>query len=128
MENQITIKEEYNTLDSLLNFLKIESTFEYSKDYDGLDVRTDANGLMEKSIFIKKSAMHGMKIYFIEGNTLQMDYMIPNKIMNAYFGKSKKRYKSIIEIITGKITEIALAPSQKKAFEEIEEVFKKAIA
>lgn len=125
MEKQITVKSEYNSLDSILNFIKKESPYEASIEYDSWDVRTDANGQMEKCIMIKKSSMHGMKAYFTKENALQLDYIIPNKLMNAYFGKSQKRYKNILEIVTGKVKDVLLSGSQKKAFEEIEQVFNK---
>ena len=124
MEKQITVKSEYNSLDSILNFIKKESPYEASIEYDSWDVRTDANGQMEKCIMIKKSSMHGMKAYITKENALQLDYIIPNKLMNAYFGKSQKRYKNILEIVTGKVKDVLLAGSQKKAFNEMEQVFK----
>lgn len=125
MEKQITVKSEYNSLDKLLSFVKKESPYEASIEYDSWEARTDANGQMEKCIVIKKSAMHGMKAYLNKENILQMSYLIPNKLMNAYFGKSHKRYKNILEIVTGKIKDVALAGSQKKAFNEMEQVFNK---
>ena len=91
MEKQITLKQDYNTLDKVLDFLKTESNLEFSKDYDSWDVRTDSNGQMEQCLVIKKSGMHGMKAYFPEENSLKMTYIIPNKLMNAYFGKSQKK-------------------------------------
>jgi hypothetical protein len=54
MEKLITIKNEYNSLDLLNDFLKKDSTFESSKEYDSWDVRTDANGQMEQCLIIKK--------------------------------------------------------------------------
>lgn len=125
MEKIITIKNEYNSLDSLNTYLKSASPFECSKDYDAWDVRTDANGQMEQCIVVKKSAMHGMKVHFQNENTLKMTYIIPNKMMHAYFGKSEKAYQNIIEIVTGKIKDVLLAPAQNKAFEEMEQVFNK---
>ena len=125
MEKQITIKGEYDSLDKLLAFVTKESPYEASIDYDSWEVRTDANGQMEKCIVIKKSSMHGMKAYLDKENTLQISYLIPNKLMNAYFGKSQKKYKNILEIVTGKIKDVALAGSQKKAFNEMEQVFNK---
>lgn len=128
MKKTITLKKEYTSLDEVLEFLKKESKFECFKDYDKWDVRTDSNNQMEKSIVIKKSYMHGMNVYFVKKNTLQIMHVIPNTIMNAYFGKSQKKYKNILEIITGKITQSVLSGSQKKAFDEIENAFKKILA
>jgi len=128
MEKQITVKDEYNTLDNLLNFLKSESSFECSKDYDSWDVRTDSNGHMKKCVIVKKSGMHGIKVYFSKENVLKMNYIIPSKFLNAYFGKSQERRRSIFEVITGMIRQALLSGSQKKAFEEIEQVFNKIIA
>lgn len=125
MEKQITVKSEYNSLESLFNFLKKEAPYDVSIEYDSWDVRTDATGQMEKCIVIKKSAMHGMKAYLNKENTLHVSYLIPNKLMNAYFGKSQKRYRNVLEIITGKIKDIALAGGQKKAFNEMQLVFNK---
>ncbi|WP_271407348.1 hypothetical protein [Tenacibaculum soleae] len=127
MEKQITVKNDYNTLDKVLNFLKTESTYECSKDYDSWDVRTDSNNKMEQCVVIRKSGMHGMKVYFPKENSLKMTHIIPNKLLNAYFGKSQKSHKNIIEIITGKISQAVLSGSQKKAFEEIEQAFKKIV-
>lgn len=125
MEQLISVKNEYASLDKIEAFIKKETSFEVKQDYDRWEVRTDENGQMEKCLIIKKSNMHGVKLYFTEENTLKINYIIPNKLMNAYFGKSPKKYQNIIEIITGKIKEMLLASSQKKAFEEIVQPFNK---
>ncbi len=126
MEKIITIKNEYNSLDTLHEYLKTASSFECSKDYDIWEQRTDANGQMEQCIVLKKSGMHAVKLFFTEENTVRVNYIIPNKIMNAYFGKSVKAYRNILEIIAGGIKGILLAPAQEKAFEELEQVVRKA--
>ena len=128
MEKQIIVKNEYNSLDKILDFVKKESSYECLKDYDSWEVRTDANGQMEQCVVIKKSAMHGMKIYFPQEGFLKMTYIIPNKMMNAYFGKSQRAYRNILEIATGKIKELLLASSQEKAFDEMEKIFSKIAA
>jgi hypothetical protein len=128
MEKTIKIKSEYNSLDTLTAYLNRETTFESFKEYDSWDVRTDANGQMEQCLIIKKSGMHGMKVYFQKDNTLKMDYIIPNKIMNAYFGKSVKARRNIIEIVAGVITQAVLKGPQQKAFDEMEQVFNKISA
>jgi len=128
MEKIITVKNQYNSLNTLLEFLKEEADFECSKDYDSWEVRTDAKGQMEQCLVIKKSSMHGMKVYFQNENTLKINYIIPNKMMNTYFGKSQKRYQNILEIVTGKIKDVILAPAQNKAFKEMESVFNKITA
>ncbi len=125
MEEIIKIKSEYKSLEEINNFLKKETSYETSVDYDVWDVRTDANGQMEKCVVIKKSSMHGMKGYFSKENELIMTYIIPNKLMNAYFGKSQKKYKNILEIIAGAIKNALLSGSQKKAFEEMLQAFNK---
>ena len=43
--------------------------------------------------------------------------------MQAYFGKSVKARRNILEIVTGMITQAVLATPQKNAFEEMEQVF-----
>ncbi|NOQ71043.1 MAG: hypothetical protein GQ574_03515 [Crocinitomix sp.] len=128
MENKITVKSEYNSLDKLIDFLKGEASYESSIDYDIWDIRTDANGQMEKCVLIKKSSMHGMKVYFSQENELMMSYIIPNKVMNAYFGKSVKARRNILEVITGGIKNVMLSGSQKKAFQEMELIFQKIAA
>lgn len=125
MEKQIKISSDYNSLENILVFLKEESDYECSIDYDSWDVRTDANGQMEKCVLIKKSGMHGMKLHFLNDNTLQLSYIIPNKMMNAYFGKSQKARKDILEIIGGVVKNLLLSSAQKKAFEEMEKPFYK---
>ena len=72
--------------------------------------------------------MHGMKMYFTKDNVLEMSYIIPNKMMNAYFGKSVKARRSILEIIGGGIKNVLLIGSQKKAFKEMSEVLDKVAA
>ena len=128
MENLITIKNKYNTLDKLYEFLKKNSNYECSKDYDIWEQRTDANGQMEQCIVLKKSAMHAVKVFFVNENTVKINHIIPSKVMNAYFGKSVKARRNILEIITGLIKGAVLAPAQKSAFEEIEQVFYKISA
>lgn len=123
MEKQITIKSEYNSLDKINEFIKNESNYKSSIDYDQWDVRKDSNGMMEKCVVVKKSSMHGMKLFVDKDNVANLSYIIPNKLMHAYFGKSVKAHRNILEIITGKIKDVALAGSQKKAFEEMEQVF-----
>lgn len=126
MENTIKIKNEYNSLDSLQQFLKSNSSFEASKEYDIWEHRIDANGQMEQCIVLKKSNMHAVKAYFATDNTVKINHIIPNKMMQAYFGKSVKARRNILEVITGAITQAVLAGPQKKAFNELEEVVKKA--
>ncbi len=125
MENQITVKSEYNSLDKILDFAKSSSPYQCSKDYDIWDVRTDSKGQMEKCVVIKKSAMHGLKIDVSQEDTINMTYITPSKIMNAYFGKSQKIRRNIIEIIADFITEQLLASFQRKAFDEMTQVFNK---
>ena len=106
--------------------LKNESTLESFKEYDTWEQRTDTNGQMEQCIVLKKSNMHAVKVFFVNKNTVKINHIIPNKMMHAYFGKSVKTRRNIIELITGKIKEILLAPAQQKVFEELECVVKKA--
>jgi len=125
MENILRIKKEYNTLDKLHYFLKNESSFECSKEYDIWEMRTDVNGQMEQCVVIKKSAMHAVKLFLLNENQAKINHIIPNKMMNAYFGKSVKARRNIIQLVTGKITEAVLANPQKKAFEELEQIVKR---
>ena len=126
MESTIQLKNEYNSLDTLNTFLSSKSEFECSKEYDVWDHRVDTNGQMEQCLVMKKSGMHAVKIHFSDENSVKLRHIIPNKIMNAYFGKSEKRYRSILEIIGGKIKDVALIGSQKQAFEELEKIVRKA--
>jgi len=126
MENIITIKKEYNSLDTLCDFLITASSFECLKEYDIWEQRTDANGLMEKCIVLKKSNMHAVKIFFIENDKVKTNHIIPNRVMQAYFGKSVKRHRNILEVIVGKIKDVVLAGAQQKTFEELEVIIKKA--
>ncbi|NRD20041.1 hypothetical protein HNV08_08270 [Winogradskyella eckloniae] len=128
MEKTIKIKNEYNSLDTLYSYLKTATSFESSKEYDSWEVRTNIHGQMEQCLVLKKSNMHGMKVYFENENSLKMTYIIPNKIMQAYFGNSQKRYQNVLEIVTGKIKNILLTSSQNKAFKEMEQVFLKISA
>lgn len=125
MEKQITLNNEYNTLEKLLNYVQKESPFEASIDYDSWDVRTDSNGQMEKCLLLKKGKMHGLKMQFVNENELKMSYVIPNKLMNAYFGKSVKQRQNILEILTEGIKKVLLSNSQQTAFDEMSQVIQK---
>lgn len=125
MEKQIALKKDYDSLNKVFDFVSKESPFEYSIEYDSWDVRTDPNGQMAKCILLKKSAMHGTKMYLDNNNNLICTYVIPNKIIHAYFGKSQKQYQNILEIVTEKVKDIFMAGSQKSAFEEMTQVLNK---
>ncbi|MFC4633470.1 hypothetical protein ACFO3O_06105 [Dokdonia ponticola] len=120
MENLIEIKNDYNSLDKLLDRLEKNTTYQCSKTYDIWEHRTDANGQMAQCIVIKKSNMNAAKVFFVNENTVKVNHIIPNKVMHAYFGKNVKAYRNIIEIAAGAIKNAVLAAPQKKAFEEIE--------
>lgn len=120
MENLITIKNQYNSLDELQNVLKRSANYSCTKEYDIWEHRIDKNGQMAQCLVLKKSNMHAVKLFFINENTLKATHIIPNKIMQAYFGKSQKAYQNVLEIITGKIKTAVLEPAQNKAFNEIE--------
>ena len=128
MENLIEIKNEYHSLDTLYTFLKKLPSYECSKEYDIWEHRTDANGQLEQCIVFKKSSMHAIKIFFVNENTVKINYIIPNKLMHAYFGKSVKARRNIIEIIAGIIKQALLKKPQEKAFEELELVLRKVAA
>ena len=63
MENTIKVQQDYNTLEKIDAFVQKESSYKSSIEYDSWDVRTDANGQMEKCVLIKKSGMHGICMY-----------------------------------------------------------------
>lgn len=122
MERTIKIQNQYNTLEKIQQFVKDESSYNSSIEYDSWDVRTDANGQMEKCVLIKKSGMHGMKIHFTKENEIFMSHLIPNKVLNAYFGRSQKAHRNVLEIVAGGIKNTLLAGGQQKAFSEMEDV------
>lgn len=128
MENIIEIKNEYDSLDKLLSLLTKETIYNCFIDYDTWDFRLDDKGQMEQCLVVKKSNMHAVKLYFTNRNTIKVSYIIPNKIMHAYFGKSVKARKDIIEIITGAIKQAILLGPQQKAFSELEQNINKIIA
>lgn len=126
MENLIKINSAYNSLDKLYGALKNESGYECSKTYDTWDHRVDANGQMEQCLVLKKNSMHAVKMFFTNEDTVKVNHVIPSKVMNAYFGKSVKARRNIIEILTGTVSQALLKGPQNKAFEELEQVVRKA--
>lgn len=126
MQNLISINTKYNTLDTLQDFLKTASSFECSKTYDIWEQRTDSNGQMAQCLVLKKNNLNAVKFYFVNDNTVKVDHVIPNKLMQAYFGKSVKARKNIIEIIAGIIKQSILYGPQQKAFKELEAIIAKA--
>lgn len=128
MENLIEIKNDYNSLDKLHQFLEKTTHLECSKEYDIWEQRTDSNGQMEQCIVLKKSGMHAVKAFFVNKNTVKINHIIPNKIMNTYFGDRVKIRRNIIEILAGQVRKLALKGPQEKAFKELEkEIYKAAI-
>lgn len=126
MENLVNITPEYNTLDALQNFLKTKTDFECNKEYDIWEQRTNGQGQMEQCLVLKKSNMHAIKIFFINESTIKINHIIPNKMMNAYFGKSVKARRSILEVVGGVVKQAVLKGGQEKAFEELEAIVVKA--
>ena len=120
MENLITINNNYTSLDQLHNVLKENTNYTCTKEYDIWEQRVDTNGQMAQCLVVKKNNMHAVKLFFINQNTMKATHIIPNKIMQAYFGKSEKARKDIIEIVAGILKKAVLSPIQKKAFNEIE--------
>ncbi len=104
MEKIIKVQEQYNSLDKVEDFLKKNSSFEISQDYDRWEIRADENKQMEKCVVVQKSKLYGLKLYFSSENMLKANYIIPNKIMESYFGK-KAGFRSIFKVITEKIKE-----------------------
>lgn len=119
MERSLKIREAFDSLDKLFEELKKTSPYDVSMEYDSWDIRIDARGEMEKCILLKKSSMHGLKMYFDDKLNLQACYVIPNKFMNAYLGKSQKKYRNILEILSSKLLSLAISGQQKKAFDEM---------
>lgn len=119
MTSQLKLGANFDSLNKVFDEIKRISPYEASMVYDIWDMRTDSKGQMEKCVLLKKNNMHGVKLHLEDPQTLRLTYVIPNKILNAYFGKSQKRYKNILEILTEKIASVALAGSQKNAFDEI---------
>lgn len=128
MKNIIEIKNEYNSLETLYEFLKTTSPFECIKDYDKWELRIDANGEMEQCIVLKKNAFQGLKLFFVKENVVKVNHIIPSTVINALFGKSKKYRQNIIELVTEKIKEALLLPGQKKAFKELQDIVERAAA
>lgn len=128
MTNLIKVKNEFNSLESLFKYLQSSSNFECYKEYDKWELRTDENGQMAQCIVLKKSNMNAVKIYFVNDDTIKISHVIPNKMMDAYFGQSQKSRQDILEVITGKIKKMLLASSQEKAFKELEAEISKVAA
>lgn len=126
MNKLIEIKKAYNSLDKLENFLTKQTNYLCLIDYDIWEIRTDIYGEMEKCLILQKSTMHALKLYFINENTVKATYIIPNKVLNAYFGKSEKMHRNIIEIIASAIKQVLLISSQQNAFEDLENVVRRA--
>jgi len=78
MENLIEIKNDYNSLDKLLDRLKKNTNYECSKTYDIWEHRTDSNGQMAQCIVIKKSSMNAAKVFFVNENTVNVNHITPN--------------------------------------------------
>ena len=119
MYTQITLKQEYQSLDQILKLIQNSSPYEVSIEYDVWDMQTDASGQIAKCILVKKSSMHGLKLELDGKQQLHASYVIPNKALNAILGPNKKRYRNPLEILSSKLLSMAIAGQQKKAFTEM---------
>ena len=128
MEKTLKIKDEFNSLEKLLDYSKNESSYESSLEYDTWEMRTDANGQMEKCLLVKKSSMHGVKVYFTTANTIKISQVIPSKTKNALLGANPNKRKNILELVTSSIKNAIVKNAQKKAFQEVQTVFDKVAA
>lgn len=128
MEKLIAVQSEYNSLDNLSEALKKDSSFEVSRVYDTWEMRTDKSGQMEQCVLVKKSSMHALKFYFAKEGTIKVNHVIPSKTMNAFFGRSVKLHRNVIEIVTGGIKNAIVGAGQKKAFKEMVQIFDKVKA
>jgi len=127
MEKTIKIKSNYKSLNDLQKKLIQASPLKCSKEYDIWEHRVDVNGQMAECIVLRKSGMHAIKMFFVNENTLKINHIIPNKLMNVYFGKSVKVRRNIIEVVTDMIKQKLLATSQETAFAELAMVVNKAV-
>ena len=128
MEKIIKINSAYHSLKTLCEALKTNGAYESSIAYDIWEVRTDSNGQMAQCVLLKKSGMHAVKLYLTVESDLKISYVIPNKLMNVYFGKHRRVRQNILELITTKIKEAILEGSQKKAFDELANNVRQAVA
>lgn len=119
MQELIRLKPEFTSLKQIEDFVNNETKYTATQEYDAWDVRTDENGQMDKCVIIKKNSMNGVKVYFSDKNTLKADFKIPNKLAEAFLGKSQQEYKGIKEIVGDAINNLLLSSSQQKAFDEI---------
>lgn len=126
MKKIIKVKQDYSSLIDLHIFLTKASSLDCYIDYDNWDFRIDNKGKMEQCIVLKKNAMHAIKIYFTDENTVKLSHIMPNKVLNAYFGKGHRIRQNIIELISRKLKDAILSGPQQKAFEELEGIVKKA--
>lgn len=126
MNALIKINSKYSSLDKLQNFLSNTSNYKCQKEYDIWDVRTDAKGQMAQCLTLKKNNMNAIKAFFVDDSAVKIDHIIPNKLMHAYFGKSVKARRNIIEILAGTIKQAVLKGTQENAFKELEQLVLKA--
>ncbi len=128
MKAIMNINTSYNSLDAICKRLQQNTDYACTKEYDIWEQRTDVNGQMEQCVVLKKSGMHGVKVYLTGENNAKVSYIVPSKVMNAYFGHGGERHKNIIEIIVSKIVGGIMAGPQKNAFNELQTAVSKALA
>ena len=124
MKTNISFKNNINSLEKLQILLNKESSYKCSIEYDIWEIRTDEKGQMKQCLVFKKNNFHAVKLFFIDDFTANVSYIIPNKLLNNYFGRSTKTNRNIIEVITDAIKQSILAVPQQKAFEELVEKIK----
>ncbi len=111
---EIKIKESYDSLDKVLNYLSKESEYKCKKVYNIWEAAIGAK--TEKCILIKKNAFIGLKADFVKKNVLKLKPVVPHNMLIA-FTVGRGIFPPIVRAI--------LSGPQNKMLTEVADVFDK---
>ncbi|GEM_PF-5238002 len=111
MNTKFKIKEQYRTLDDLEKYLQAKSSYECKKMFNSW---RDINIKKEYCVLVKKSALYGIKVNFIDNNYVMIEPVIPGVYLRN-FATGRGFIPPIVRML--------LEKGQRQLFNEVSKYF-----
>lgn len=111
MEITFKIKDDYNSLDKLLNYVKPKTNYTCTKTDNTWE---DFTIKFDKCVLIKKNTFYAIKVDFVNKNTIKLEPVIPS----SYFRNFAKGRG-----FTPIITNLLISGKQKSMLNEVTKYF-----
>lgn len=111
MNTTFKVKEQYKTLDDLGKYLGSKSKYECKKMFNSW---RDISITKEYCVLVKKSALYGIKVNFVDDNHVMLEPVVPGVYLRSF--------------VTGRgfippIVRALLAKGQRQLFNEVSKYF-----